>query len=53
MKEEMKLETAVQVQVPGSLGGVPFSSALYRPDTAALAQLLSGHLQSSTLHFYS
>jgi len=29
-------------QVPEALAGVPFSSALYRPETSALAQLLSG-----------
>ena len=49
MKEEGKLETAVQVQVPGSLSGVPFSSALCRQDTASLAQLLSGHLHPALL----
>ena len=29
-------------QVPEALAGVPFSTARYRPETSALAQLLSG-----------
>ena len=49
----------MQVEVPGSLSGVPFPSALpsgapfpsvlYQPDSAALAQLLSGHLHPTLL----
>ena len=29
-------------QVPDALSGVPFSSALYKPETSALADLLTG-----------